>query len=102
MAVEGPLLQRKQFRRGDEIALVVGVPDASVRTGAEARGTAQSVREQLVLAVRQHAYRPAVEAAPGPHDIAAGGVGAAGAVVHEVEREVVRPVLAAHWPVHVA
>jgi hypothetical protein len=38
MAVERILAQHEQFRRGDEIALVVGVPDASVRAAPRLAG----------------------------------------------------------------
>src|SRR6185295_13923591 len=100
MTVEAALLELEQLRSRDKVALVVRVPDATVRAHAEARGAAHAVGEQLELAGRFDAYGPAIEAAPRAHDIAAALVRGTAAVMHEVQREVVRAVLAAHGAVH--
>ena len=99
MPVELVLLQHEQLRRGDEIALVVRVPDASIGRRAQARGAAQAVRERTALAIRSHAERPAIEAAVRAHDLAATRVDVT--AMRQVEREVVSAILAAHRPVHV-
>src|SRR6187399_2489605 len=96
MAVELVLLEFEQLRRGDEVALVVGVPEAAVGAHAQARGTAHPVRKQLELAGTLHAHGPTVEAAPGSHGEATGSVCGIAAVMHEVQREVVSAILAAH------
>ena len=51
MAVELVLLELEQLRGGDEVALVVGVPEAAIGAHAQARGAAHAVREQLEFAV---------------------------------------------------